>query len=153
MEKADWLTISLCVNIVVFLGGLYFIARKREARLALLARQSLERQLIPLCDQDGFEQPIWQGRIHTIIAEDERHETQMDVIVYPTSLFIGFIDDGFPFLTLPAEQIIRVVGEKGCVSVLYRREDGRTIRYQLQGQQLRGITEKIEFIRKRAQAR
>lgn len=153
MDKADWLTLSLFVNIAVFLGGLYMIARKREARLALQTRQSVERQLVSLCDHDGFEQPIWQGRIYAMIAEDERHDAEMDLLVYPNSVFIGFMEDGFPFLTLPAEYIVRVVGEKGCIKVFYRREDGRTIRYQLLGHQLRGITDKIEFIRKRAHTR
>ena len=152
MEKADWLTMSLLVNIAVLLGAVYYIARKREARLAFQARQSLDRQLISLCDTDGFEPPIWQGRIHAFIAEDERHEAEMDVLIYSDSIFIG-LDDGFPFLTLPAEQILRVVGEKSCIKVFYRRDDGRTILYQLLGLQLRGITEKIEFIRKRAHLR
>lgn len=153
MDKADWLTICLIVNIAVFLGGLIYIARKREQKLARLANQTHERQLVPLCDDNGFEQPLWQGRIQAIIADDERHEAEMDLLVYPNSVFVGFVEDGFPFITLSAEQIQRVVGTKESVRILYRREDGRDIYYQLLGKQIRGVTEKIEFIRKRAHVR
>lgn len=150
MDGADFLYLALYICIAVFLGGLYFVARKREERLKRKAEQAMERQLIPLKDEKGFDQPIWQGKIEAIVADDERHEAEFDLLVYLDSVFIGFTEQGFPFVTLPAEQILKVIGDKGRVRILYRREDGREIYYQLFGKQMKGLTDKIEFIRKRA---
>lgn len=152
MEAADWLYIAMFISIAVFFWGLVSFARQREAKRK---RQEQEHNspVLQIRDEAGFEQPLWKGKAQTIVADDERHEAEFDVIVYVDSVFIGFTEQGFPFLTLSASQIKKVIGDKGRVRILFEREDGRDIYYQLHGNQIRGLAEKVDFIHKRAHYR
>ncbi len=152
MNLVDRLYLMLYGAIGVFLTGLTVYAVWRERRLRREARQQ-DSRVVFLHDKKGVPQPIWQGKLEAIIAENERHDADFDLMVYPDSLVIGFAEQGYPFLTLPAGRIRRVVGEKGRVKLLFDRDDGRRIVYLLIGVQSRGLADKIEFIRKRATAR
>ncbi|WP_139490589.1 hypothetical protein [Brevibacillus dissolubilis] len=103
-----------------------------------------------LRDGDGFFHPLWQGSVEAIMADDERHDAQFDLLVYPDAVFIGFADEGYPFLSLPGEQIRRVFIEKSKVRLDFVRDNGQLINYVLYGTNVKGLGEKIEFIRKRA---
>lgn len=152
MEAADWLYVALFISIALFLWGLVSFARRREEKLQ---RQKLEPigPILTIRDEEGFEQPLWKGKAHAVVADDERHDADFDVIVYADSVFIGFTEQGFPFLTLSAQQIKKVIGDKGRVRVVFQRDDGRDIYYQVLGNQIKGLTEKIDFIQKRAHYR
>lgn len=133
---------AMLVSILLFILAFYALTRKRESTGDLVT-----------IGPHHFDVPLWQGKVKKVMHNDHVHETDMDVIVYSKSIFMGFASQGFPFVHINAEDIIRVQYQRHSVSIQTKGTEPQSSYVTVSGageKELLQFARKAEFIGVRA---
>jgi hypothetical protein len=137
-----YISAAMSISVLLFVLACYALTKRKE-----------NKNNIANISPEYFDVPLWQGRVKEIVHNDTKHDTEMDVIVYSKSIFIGFASQGFPFVNIHAEEIIRVHYHRHSVSIQIKGMDEQPTYVTVKGageKALLQLARKAEFIAARA---
>lgn len=141
-EAIMYLGGAMSISILLFILAFYALAGRKESKSDVVS-----------IGPQHFDVPLWQGKVKEVVHDDNVHATEMDVIVYSKSIFMGFASQGFPFVNINAEDIIRVQYHRHSVSIIIKGADGQSGYVTVKGageKALLQFARKVEFIVNRA---
>ncbi|MCI1694503.1 hypothetical protein [Aneurinibacillus aneurinilyticus] len=144
-EVIIYMGAAMSISILLFILAFYALAGRKEGKSGVVSIGS-----------QHFDVPLWQGKVKEVIHDDNVHMTEMDVIVYSKSIFMGFASQGFPFVNINAEDIIRVQYHRHSVSIEIKGMDGQSGYVKIKGAEEKALLQfarKVEFIANRAKKR
>ncbi|WP_153945048.1 hypothetical protein, partial [Acinetobacter baumannii] len=74
-----YVSAAMLISVLLFILAFYALTRKRGGGADLVT-----------IGPGHFDVPLWQGKVKKVVHDDHVHETEMDVIVYSKSIFMGF---------------------------------------------------------------
>ncbi|AMA71940.1 hypothetical protein [Aneurinibacillus thermoaerophilus] len=141
-EILFYISAAMSISFLLFILAFYALIGKKENKSDLA-----------VIGPEYFDVPIWRGKVKEVIHNDNVHATEMDIIVYSKSIFIGFASQGFPFVSIHAGDIIKVHYQRHSVSIQVKEGNGQSAYVTIKGageKPLLQFARKAEFIASRA---
>jgi len=141
-EAIMYVSAAMSISVMLFILAFFALTRRKPGKSDVVS-----------IGPQHFDVPLWQGKVKEVVHNDNVHTTEMDVIVYSKSIFMGFASQGFPFVNINAEDIIKVHYQRQSVSVQMREVDGQPAYVTIKGageKALLQFARKAEFIASRA---